>query len=51
MKNKTYTIMLMVLIIIEGCLITYQSNAINQLSNKLIDKNNTIEILNSYANK
>ena len=51
MKNKTYTIVLMLLIIIEGCLIAYQTNVINQLTNKITDKNNTIEVLNNYANK
>lgn len=51
MKNKTHIIILMLLIIIEGCLIYYQTNTINQLSSKITDKNNTIEVLNNYANK
>lgn len=52
MKNRIYTIILMILIIIiEGLLIAYQSNAINKLTNIISDKNNTIEVLNNYANK
>lgn len=48
MKNKKYTI---ILIIIESCLIAYQSNAIKKLTNIISDKNNTIEVINNYANK
>lgn len=45
MKNKIYTILLMLLIIIEGVLIVFQTNAIYWFGKIINDKNNTIEII------
>lgn len=49
MSNKTYSIALIILIIIEGFMITYQTNIINRMSEIISDKNNTIEVISSYG--
>lgn len=49
MSNKTYSIALIILIIIEGIMITYQTNIINRMNEIISDKNNTIEIISNYG--
>lgn len=49
MNNKTYSIVLIILIIIEGVLIMCQTNTINEMGKIISDKNHTIEVISSYG--
>lgn len=51
MSNKVYSIVLMLLIIIEGVLIMYQTNTINEMGKIISDKNNAIEVISNYGKK
>lgn len=51
MSNKTYSIILILLIIIESILIMYQTNTINEMGKIISDKNYAIEVISNYGKK
>lgn len=51
MSNKTYSITLILLIIIESILIMYQTNTINEMGKIISDKNHAIEVISNYGKK
>lgn len=51
MSNKTYSITLILLIIIDSILIMYQTNTINEMGKIISDKNYAIEVISNYGKK